>query len=69
MMAKAVPFAEGTVSRPLTGDARLRAYGYSIYLRPASTGAIWTRGGRLFTEAEAVREIARRVKQLETQGV
>ncbi len=62
---KIKPFVEVAIPRPLVGDARLREFGYAIYLRLGTTQAVWTRKGRLFTECEAHWEITRRIKEVE----
>lgn len=43
----------------LTEDETLRRAGFKIHARPKNSGAIWSRGGHLYTHLEALRVAAR----------
>jgi hypothetical protein len=43
-------------------DEWLRSWGYFIHLRPPGISPVWKRGGRTFTEEQAIEEVRARLK-------
>lgn len=46
-------------------DARLRSFGFRIVSRPRDGEALWERGGRLYTQREAVVWVAHEIRKVE----
>lgn len=44
-------------------DVNLRMHGFKIHSRPSGRPSLWERGGRLYTVAEAAREVGLRFRE------